>query len=191
MSARGHLAGVHTHTVARATADRAHTGHTVKDMRRRGFNNVELAVTLIVMGIIAGIAVPSYLTWRSAAAVSTAEQMLTSVTTAQLNFAQTWGGYSSYVGSYPSSPSDFERLPGGIMLTTGTATAPQEVSVAVGESGTAVLATTATNGACVIATMAPVVDGGDVTFSTSEQECNAAALLGADTPVDSSMSRTW
>lgn len=160
-------------------------------MRRRGFNTVELAVTLAVMGIIAGIAVPSYLTWRSAAAVSTAEQMLTSVSAAQLGFAQTWGGYSSYVGAYPSSPSDFELLPGGVMLTTGTATAAQQVSIAVGESGTAVLATTATNGTCVVATMEPVVDGGSVAFSTTEQECNAASLLGADTPVDSSVSRTW
>lgn len=160
-------------------------------MRRRGFNTVELAVTLVVMAILTSIAVPSYLTWRSAADVATAEQLLTSVTVVELNFAQTWGGYTSYVGSYPAAPTDFSGLAPGVLLTNTEATVEQEVSVAVGSSGTAVLATPSASGVCVVATMQPVAAGGGVAFSTTEGTCRAGDLLGADTPVDPATSRTW
>lgn len=109
-------------------------------MFRRGFTVIEIATTLTVMLVLAGIATASWSVVIARHASKAAESRLELAAQVEANWARTRGGFTD----------DLATLAGigdGIVWVHGTATS-ENVSVSVDETGDVVALTTFAGGRC-------------------------------------------
>lgn len=134
---------------------------------RRGFSLLELVVTLVVLGVILGVAVLSYTNFLGPAREQRAGSLLDRVAAVEQPLARDWGSYSSWPADLADVGSDVT------ILNAAPAQAPGQVSVAVGAKGTLALATRVEGGSCLFRLVSALSDGGG-TVTPSGMAASAA-----------------
>ena len=133
---------------------------------RQGFTLVELADVLVVIGLLAAIAIPSYESMRIQAREAAAVAAAHTVQVAAEDFAAAHGGV------YSDQEADIRpRLPGGGLLEnafTGGATEPQ-FGIAAATPGQVGLVTVVEHGLAVGYTVTAFGQGGLIAVFTSGQ----------------------
>lgn len=176
------------------------TRRTARLPRYRGFTIAELAATLAVMAVLAGLATVSFSALRAAADTEAALANVGQVRTAQLRYATLRGAYTpcpnqlegftpvatgsaDEIIACPPSAAAAPGPPDAVRVTAGPSSAVNEVSVAVGvdqlgRAGTLALVAADGAGGCV-GTVSPRYGaaGDDVEVSGSGVLCDARAWL--------------
>jgi Tfp pilus assembly protein PilE len=143
----------------------------VTRVRRGGYTLVETATTVVIVGLLAGIATAVGLGTFRDMQRSEANTVIETVTAAQLSHA-------GNAGSYSSDPATFVGLD-GVVVTAGASTRPGEVSIAVGSNGSAVMAALNTDRSCSVRVLGDILSGAGRDDFTATDACRADRYLPA------------
>jgi prepilin-type N-terminal cleavage/methylation domain-containing protein len=140
--------------------------------RIRGFTLVELAAVIGMVGILATVATIAVIRAQANNEETQARQAIDAVTSAQIDFARRYGGYTAF-------PDDL-ALPEGPALTTSVSSSPRVVSVAISSDGTVGLASGNGRNRCVLRVLEPLMGGADTADRRADanEGCLGASALG-------------
>ena len=124
--------------------------------RARGFTLIELAVTFVILGVVAAVSMYGYQSFYRGSLDTDTEERLREVAASEAVLAHDWGRFSDH-------PADFPALADHLTVVNHGATQPEEVSVVVGDHGHVGLAALSKSGSCLFLRVAPLLEGGDAT----------------------------